>query len=64
MWNQAVSFFKRTKILGTACEFGLSLISMALSQCMSHLGLNTNISITFVSSSLLSDMLVHYQLQL
>ena len=24
MWNQAVSFFKRTKILGTACEFGLS----------------------------------------
>ena len=43
MWNQAVSFFKRTKILGTACEFGLSLISLALSQCISHLGLNTNI---------------------
>ena len=35
-------FFKRTKILGTACEFGLSLISLALSECMSHLGLNTN----------------------
>ena len=36
-------FLKRTKILGTACEFGLSLISLALSECMSHLGLNTNI---------------------
>ena len=34
---------KKTKILGTACEFRLSLISLALSQCMSHLGLNTNI---------------------
>ena len=44
MWNQAVSFFKRIKILGTACEFGLSLISLALSQCLSHLGLNTNIN--------------------
>ena len=42
MWNQIVPFFKRTKILGTACEFGLSLISLALSECMSHLGLNTN----------------------
>ena len=39
-------FFKRTKILGTACEFGLSLISLALSECMSHLGLNTNINNT------------------
>ena len=38
-------FFKRTKILGTACEFGLSLISLALSECMSHLGLNTNIKL-------------------
>ena len=37
-------FFKRTKILGTACEFRLSLISLALSECMSHLGLNTNIN--------------------
>ena len=36
-------FWKRTKILGTACEFGLSLISLALSECMSHLGLSTNI---------------------
>ena len=35
-------FVKRTKILGTAYEFGLSLISLALSECMSHLGLNTN----------------------
>ena len=43
MWNQTVPLFKRTKILGTACEFGLSLISLALSECMSHLGLNTNI---------------------
>ena len=43
MWNQTVPFFKRTKILGTACEFGLSLISLTLSECMSHLGLNTNI---------------------
>ena len=40
-------FFKRTKILGTACEFGLSLISLALSECMSHLGLNTNIKLSF-----------------
>ena len=43
MWNQTVPFFKRTKILGTAFEFGLSLIYLALSECMSHLGLNTNI---------------------
>ena len=42
LWNQTVPFFKRTKILGTACEFGLSLIFLALSECMSHLGLNTN----------------------
>ena len=42
LWNQTVPFFKRTKILGTACEFGLSLISLALSECMSHVGLNTN----------------------
>ena len=47
MWNQAVSFFKRTKILRTACEFGLSLISLALSQRTSHLGLNTNINMYF-----------------
>ena len=40
VWNQAVSFLW-TRILGAACEFGLSLISLALS--MSHLGLNTNI---------------------
>ena len=40
-------FFKRTKILGTACELGLSLISLALSQCMSHLGLNTNIYLLY-----------------
>ena len=32
-----------TRILKTACEVGLSLISLVLSQCMSHLGLNTNI---------------------
>ena len=42
VWNQSVSFLW-TRILGTAYEFGLSLISLALSQCMSHLGLNTNI---------------------
>ena len=40
------AIFKRTKILGTACEFGLSLISLALSECMSHLGLNTSIMST------------------
>ena len=36
MWNQAVSFLL-TRILGTACELGLSSTSLALSQRMSHL---------------------------
>ena len=37
------------RILGTACEFRLSLISSALSQWMSRLGLNTNVFIVQMS---------------
>ena len=51
-------FFKRTKILGTACEFGLSLISLALCECMSHLGLNTNIYILISPSNNFGHVMV------